>query len=117
MARLHADGSGLRLCAIDFAAARLIPRTISEFPVAANPTVCLGRELRAKHPFHQASALEMLDRIAAVPVDTVGSFLGRLPEGWIPAGQNEGICDFWAGKQIRDRLQVLRAGLIDESLL
>lgn len=114
---LHAETTGRRLCAIDFAASCLQSLGDCEFPVAANPTVRVGRLLWETHGFHHESAFEMLKRIEAVPVSTLSGFMMNLPEDWAGNDMKAKICDDWAGSQIRSRLETLRAGIANESLL
>lgn len=114
---LQREGLQQRLFAFDFASADLKGLDGRNFPVATSATVRIGRFLRRQHGFHLRSAFEMLDRISAVPADTIASFLGPMPDDWMSYGQREGICGLWETKRIGGRLTALRTGLADGTLL
>lgn len=115
---LQQEGYARRLCAIDFAAANVASWTGRKFPVESSTTVWVGRWLHRLHRFYPRTAFEMIDRIAAVPAETIAGFLSKMPDDWMLAEQREGICELWSGKKsIGGRLTALRTGLADESLL
>ena len=114
---MRVDGMSRLLCAIDFAAVRLGDLSTRNFLVATDPTVSVGKLLRRLHGFFRDSAFEMIDRIAAIPRDTVRGFLREMPDEWMVAEQREGISDLWSEKRLGGRLMALRTGIADESLL
>lgn len=59
----------------------------------------------------------MVDRLAAIPAETITRFLSLMPDDWMSAEQKESICELWSKHQIASRLAALRSGLGDESLL
>ncbi len=111
---LEKDG---RLCAIDFADARLEDIASDRFPIAACNTIVKGRYLRSVHGFHLDAALEMVDRIRAVPASEVNGILGGMPDDWMSDDQKSQFCEAWAGSRFEFRLSVLRAGLKNGSRL
>ena len=114
---LQSEGQILRLCAIDFAAANLTSLSGLQFPIAQDRTVLVGKLLRHLHRFFEESAFEMIDRIAAVPAGVLAGFLAEIPADWASETQREGICGVWSSRQMRERLDALRAGIRDASLL
>lgn len=62
-----------RLCAYDFADVRLATLGGRRFLPENSNTVQFGRFLRSKHGPETASALEMVDRLDAVPVEVIRS--------------------------------------------
>lgn len=114
---LQQEGFTRRLIAFDFASADLAALAGRNFPVATSTTVKIGKLLRTQHGFFRQSAFEMVDRIAAIPAETIGSFLGSMPDDWMSRGQREGIYELWSKKRLGGRLTALRTGLADESLL
>lgn len=114
---LHKEGSAHRLCPIDFAAAELGRVTIDQFPVEMSETYQIGILLRQFHGFFLDSALELVDRIEAIPLDVIASFFAGLPPEWINVDEREALGRFWDGPAIRDRLNALRAGLSNGHLL
>jgi hypothetical protein len=114
---LESEGQNLRLCAIDFAASELGSLSTREFPIAQTRTFLVGKLLRHTHGFFQDSALEMIDRIAAVPTSAIAGFLAETPSDWATEMQREDICEVWQSVQMQERLAALRSGIKDGSLL
>ena len=114
---LVSDGAQRRLCAIDFAAVRLADLSGHQFPVADSVTMTIGRAVRRTHGEFPGSMIEMVDRIAAIPLDTIRALTSGMPDDWLSGHQREGLCEHWASATIRDRLSTLRAGIEDGSLL
>lgn len=112
---LDRDGSFQRLCAIDFASARLLKLPVSQFPVASEATICVGNVLQKMHGPHWDSAREMIDRIAAVPWAVVDGILRELPEEWLPQDQRGLLNEYWSGDPFRARIAQLRKTLSDGS--
>ncbi len=112
---LDNDGYPRRLRAIDFASARLIDFSAERFPVESENTVLVGRVVRDIHGAHAASGLEMLDRIAAVPLRKVQEIVEPMPNDWLTTNQREGLSEFWVHGGRTDRISRLRALLSDES--
>lgn len=111
------EGLARRLCAFDFASSQLKGMASRQFPVASDATVRIGKFLRRQHGFFPGAANEMIDRIAAVPVDTIAGILKPMPDDWMGTEQREGICELWSARRLGGRLMALRTGLADESLL
>jgi hypothetical protein len=105
-----------RLCVYDFADVQLNNLSHERFLVEESETISVGRFLRSIHKFEPTAALEMIDHLAAVPVDVIRLILKEMPDDWMPADQREGLCDVW-DNQRNGRLSALRAGIKDGSLL
>lgn len=114
---LNKEGFTSRLCAFDFASSSLSGLTGTKFPVASDVTVSIGRLLRHLHGFSPKAAIETIDRLGAVPAETIDGFLRQMPDDWMSAEQKEGICELWSKHRIASRLTALRSGIGDESLL
>ncbi|PAV92612.1 hypothetical protein WR25_06382 [Diploscapter pachys] len=114
---LQNEGFTRRLCVFDFASCSLEGLAAIKFPVASDPTVRIGKFLRLRHGFFPKAAIEMIDRLAAIPAETITRFLSLMPDDWMSAEQKESICELWSKHQIASRLAALRSGLGDESLL
>ena len=114
---LNREGLTRRLCVFDFASVDITVLAGMNFPVASDATVHIGRFLRDRHGFFRQAAFEMIDRLSAVPAETIAGFLKRMPGDWMHAEQREGICELWSGKRLGGRLAALRTGIADESLL
>ena len=111
------NGFNRQICAFDFASASMARLEGRQFPIASDTTVRIGRFLRHTHRFYPAAANEMIDRIAAVPSDTIAAFLRPMPGDWMNAEQRERVCELWSEKRFGGRLLALRTGIADESLL
>ncbi|HWV61498.1 MAG TPA: HipA family kinase [Sphingopyxis sp.] len=110
-------GATRQLCPIDFADVDLKDITSERFPIVGTNTMRHGRFLRSKHGFVVESALEMIDRIEAIPHGLIDGILRGMPDDWMASDQRNNIVDAWSGKKIAARLSALRAGISDESLL
>lgn len=115
---LHREGSQSgRLCPIDFALANLGSESGSIFPVESTETVQVGRQLRLVHGFCPSSALQMVDGIFAIPPDVFMGFFQDIPPDWIDLHERKALNEFWNGAGLEARIQLLRSGLKDGSLL
>ncbi|HEX8401027.1 MAG TPA: HipA family kinase [Allosphingosinicella sp.] len=114
---LMQDGSSRRLCAFDFASAALNGLDGRAFPDALTTTVRYGRFLRNVHRFFTPQANEMIDRIAAIPSETIAGFLKLMPPDWMSAAQRERTCEIWSARRFGGRLLALRTGIADGTLL
>ena len=106
---LDRDGFSDRLCAIDFADARLEDISTDRFPVATSHTVCNGKILQSLHGFYADSALEMVDRIAAVPTAIIRGIVEEMPLEWVTNEQRDRIYESWSCDLFDSRLSALRA--------
>ena len=114
---LNAEGYTAKLYALDFASSKLQGLKGNEFPIASSATIQLGRSLRQTHGFVPASAHEALDKIEKLPAQKVSEYLDSMPEGWMSAEQRDGFGELWSKGRIAERLNALRSGLADGSLL
>jgi len=111
------EGFSRKLCSFDFASSAVLGMAGLNFPVATDATIRIGRFLRHRHGFYLRTAKEMIDRIDAVPIETIAGFLKQMPDDWLGIEQREGICELWSSRKFGARLLALRTGLTDESLL
>lgn len=111
------DGGMRQLCAIDFADVDLKDITSDRFPIVGTNTMLHGRLLRSRHGFFVESALEMIDRIEAIPRGLIEGILRGMPDDWMAGAQRNDIVDAWSDKKIAVRLSALRAGIKDGSLI
>lgn len=114
---LSNEGFTKRLCAFDFGSASLRALRTTNFPVAPDATVRIGRVLRHRHGFFPRSAIEMVDRLAAVPEETIAGLLKHMPDDWMTAEDRGSIAGLWSRNRLGERLSALRSGIADESLL
>lgn len=112
---LESDGLARKLCAIDFADARLEDLTSDRFPVAASNTVCNGKFRASVHGFSLDTALEMIDNIRDIRASVIDGIIGKMPNDWMVDDQKLEIREAWASSRLEPRLSALRAGLEDGS--
>lgn len=110
---LDRDGGFNRLCAIDFASSRLLKHPVDRFPIASEPTIFVGDIWQRTHGSFEESAMEMVDRIRAVPTSAIESVLKDLPEEWLAQDQRGMLYEYWSGNKLKNRLELLRARLSD----
>jgi len=111
------DGGFLRLCAIDFADARLSDLTTKRFPVAGSTTVIVGRRYRKIHGAFASSSVEMVDRIAALSTEVFSRIVAEVPDDWLTNDARGGLNAVWGSPGFHDRLAALRSGLISGTLV
>lgn len=115
--RLVREGRSARVYVFDFACASIDGLLSCNFPIATGPTISVGRFYRQQHGFNPRSAIEMADRIAATPAETIVGILAQMPEDWLSPSRRNEVSELWSERQIEERLHVLRSGRTDGSLL
>jgi hypothetical protein len=109
--------NGQTLIAIDFASARLDELGGVRFPVAPSATVSVGKNLRRIHGFDLDAALEMTNRISGLPVNVIEGIMKPMPSDWLSETARRGVTELWQNGHLGQRLDALRGGLTDGSLL
>ncbi|WP_188763771.1 hypothetical protein [Sandarakinorhabdus glacialis] len=110
------DGQDHRLCAIDFASARFSDLTTIAFPAPTDSTLRLGKILRELHGGHIGVTFEIIDHVAAMPMDVFDRILQTVPSDWISDDEKRVIRGAWSDLANGVRLPALRAGLRNGSL-
>lgn len=114
---LEKDGITSRLCLIDFADAQLEQLSSDLFPIAGSNTLWNGRLLRKLHGFFPDSAIEMIERIGAVPDEFMSGIIEGMPNDWMAGEGKQKLYDSWASRSRLPRLSALRTGITNGSLL
>lgn len=115
---LLANGSGNRtLLAFDFASSELQLLGTTNFLVADTPTMFVGRQLRKLRPFDMQSALELTDWIERCSPQAIEAIFTSMPTEWMPDNERGKIVDLWSTGMVKVRLDALRRGLGNGSLL
>ena len=115
---LLVPGGGFRrLIAFDFASANMAMLGATNFSIASTQTLSVGRLLRTRQGFFRDSAFEMIDRISAVPASVIEGIFESMPAEWLTSEQKRGICEPWSNGMVGGRLEALRKGIGDDSLL
>jgi hypothetical protein len=111
------SGATATLFVIDFARSLFWHESFDLFPRPNQHTVVTGRQLRKRHGFDLDAANRMIDRIVSVPADRIKEFLLQMPREWLPDDKHLAFLQWWGGQGRRRKLDALRKGLEDDSLL
>ncbi|MCJ2044417.1 hypothetical protein MKK58_07700 [Methylobacterium sp. J-078] len=115
---LSTDDQGTRrLYTFDFSRAMFWDWPWAGFLRVDSNTVVVGRLLRMLHGFDHITATTTLDRIEGLPLAAVEGFVNRMPEGWLPAQQRDEFLEFWGNGERAARVNDLRRGFDDGSIL
>lgn len=115
---LSIDDNGVRrLYAFDFSRALFWNWPWTGFPLPGQNTRVIGGLLRQMHGFDLMVANATLDRLAALASDTVESFINRMPSDWLPEGICSDFVSWWSNGQRQLRVEALRKGISDGTLL
>lgn len=108
---LQRDGGRTNLIPIDYASARLIRATADTFPVESERTISVGNLHRKLHGSHLESAMEMVERIGAIPASIVDDIFNEMPECWLSDRQRGNFDGFWTDGRKDRRIALLRRAL------
>lgn len=114
---LSIDDNGVRrLYAFDFSRALFWSWPWNGFPQGCN-TRLWGNVLRQLHGFDAAAAGATMDRLTALAPATVEGFINRMPTDWLPDDLRSQFIQWWSSTAREVRLNELRKGIADGSLL
>jgi hypothetical protein len=115
---LSVDDNGTRrLYAFDFSRAIFWQWPWNGFPASHQNTRVWGELLRNAHGFDQNSAAGTLDRLTGLAPATIESFINEMPPDWLPKETCQQFIGWWSSSAKNARIEALRAGLIDGTLL
>jgi hypothetical protein len=115
---LSVDDNGVRrLYAFDFSRALLWHWPWNGYPVPGCNTRSWGSLLRRHHGFDESAASGTLDAIASLAPATLQSFVNLMPSDWMTANQQAQFLDVWTSGNSKLRVDAIRKGFQDGSLL
>lgn len=76
-----------------------------------------GTILRNLHGFDRNAASQTLDRLSGLAPATIEGFVNQMPTDWLPAEVRSQFVGWWASEARNARIEELRAGIIDGTLL
>lgn len=120
---LSVDDTGTRrLYAFDFSRALFWQWPWQGFPLngtleAGFRTRPCGTILRNLHGFDRNAAFQTLDRLSGLAPATIEGFINQMPTDWLPADVRAQFVGWWASNSRNARIEELRAGIIDGTLL
>lgn len=106
-----------RLYAFDFSRALFWKWPWVGFPEKNDNTRRCGYLLRQLHGFDHAAADATLDRLSALDDSTIQNFIGSMPSDWLPPNQHADFIAWWSNGQKMSRIDNLRKGFSDGTLL
>lgn len=112
----HSSVAGLMFLPIDHSQSAFSFWPFANFEGGSN-TLTFARIHFKNHGFDLATALAMVDRIAAIPSEKIIALLAGMPSEWIADNVRSAFISWWGGPEFFARLDKLRKGLADGSLL
>lgn len=115
---LSIDDNGVRrLYTFDFSRAVFWQWPWNGYPVPTTHTRAHGKILRQLHGFDSVAANSILDNIGALAPSTIESFINQMPADWSSTVLRTQFVDLWSTGHCTARIDVLRKGLSDGTLL
>ena len=115
---LSVDDNGTRrVYAFDYSRALFWQWPWQSFPHGAQHTRTRGRILRSLHGFDEKSAYGTLDRLSGLASNTIEGFINEMPTDWLPNDTRAQLLSWWSSGAKDVRLNELRAGITDGTLL
>lgn len=115
---LSVDDNGVRrLYAFDFSRALFWNWPWNGFPRSDRNTRQWGRVLRSLHGFDAPAASAILDGLSGLSVPALQQLVNHMPSGWLSASATAEFLAIWTTDACQNRIQDLKAGLSDGSLL
>lgn len=111
------DGDIRRLYAFDFSRALFWKWPWNGFPTKDDKTRICGHLLQELHGFDHAAADATLDRLSALDVSTIRSFIGRMPSNWLSPDRCADFVAWWSDGSKMSRIDNLRKGFSNGTLL
>jgi len=111
------DGDERHLVALDFARSLFWQWPLIGFPAADELTVEAWIELRERHGFDLSAAQTTLDRIGIITEAQVVSILEQMPSHWLPQNLQDECRAYCRDGGWRARVDELRRGLEDGSIV
>ena len=106
-----------RLYAFDFSRALFWHWPFQGFPAHDCNTLGGGRLLRSLHSFDEAAAMATLDMIEGLASSVLQGFISRMPADWLPPDVQTAFLEWWDNGGRTKRLDDLRKGIGDGTLL
>jgi hypothetical protein len=111
------DNGVRRLYAFDFSRALLWQWPWNGYPAPGCNTRNWGAVMRRHHGFDEAAASGTLDAIAGLAPAMVQSFINHMPSDWMHSDQQAQFLDVWTNSSCKLRVDAIRKGFQDGTLL
>lgn len=115
---LSIDDNGVRrIYTFDFSRAVFWKWPWNGFPVATDNTRMYGGMLRQLHGFDLPAANAILDNLGSLAPATIEGFINQMPANWTTPELRTQLADVWASGHGTARVDALRKGFSDGTLL
>lgn len=111
------DRGTRRFYAIDFGRSLFWHGRLETFPEPTQQTRITFRKIVQRHGFDLAAANAMLDRLAEIGSEKVTAALSSMPDSWLEQAARLEFTNWWENGERQRRLDALRKGLSDASLI
>ncbi|WP_315747566.1 MULTISPECIES: HipA family kinase [unclassified Bradyrhizobium] len=111
------DNGVQRLYAFDFSRALFWHWPWAGYPPPQCNTRRVGAILRSHHGFDLVAANSVLDALAAFAPASLQGFINQMPADWLPASLHAQFMSVWTAGARQSRIDDIRKGLSDGSLL
>lgn len=115
---LSVDDRGTRrFYAIDFGRSLFWGGALTTFPHANHMTRRTFRNIVQRHGFDPTAANSMLDRLGEIGSVKIEAAFSSMPDSWLEKAARQEFTDWWENGGRHTRLDALRKGLADGSLI
>lgn len=115
---LSVDDRGTRrFFAIDFGRSLFWHGRLETFPLPTQLTRITFRKIVQRHGFDLAAANAMIDRLAEIGSEKISAAFSSMPESWLEQAARVEFTNWWENGERQRRLEALRKGLSDASLI
>jgi hypothetical protein len=117
------DGGGsFAVFAIDFSHVPAHPGMINtqQDPIFAVMTATrqhFPKIVSAYGGLDRVAALQVIDRLALLPIETIETILSTMPNDWLEASMRGDVLSWWKGPERKARAQTLKQGLMNGALI
>lgn len=115
---LSVDDNGTRrVYAFDYSRAMFWQWPWQAFPDMGQNTRRYGKLLWSLHGFDEKSAHGTLERLSGLAPTTIEGFINEMPPNWLPDDTRNQLMSWWSSGAKIERLNELRAGINDGTLI
>ena len=111
------DDGKRRLYAFDFSRALFWKWKWQHFPTDSQNTRSYGRLLRNIHGFDSDAAIKTLERLNGLATAIIEGFIKEMPTDWLQPNIQSEFVEWWDSAAKKRRIEELRKGIIDGTML
>ncbi|MGX9116414.1 HipA family kinase [Mesorhizobium sp. BHbsci] len=111
------DRGTRRFYAIDFGRSLFWHDRLDGFPAPTQLTRITFKKIVQRHGFDLAAANAMIDRLAGIGSEKISAAFSSMPDSWLEQAARLEFTNWWENGERQRRLDALRKGLSDASLI